>query len=72
VLLKLIVVRVEIVLSVSCKYHHTRDLNAGGVVTIFTVGVLEKLVCPEEFGLVQLVGKKPNNWAFVMLCLTFI
>ena len=59
--LKLIVVRVEIVLFVSCKYHHTRDLNAGGVVTIFTAAVLGKLVCPEEFGLVQLVGNKPNS-----------
>ena len=59
-LLKLIVVRVEIVLSVSCKYHHTRDLNAGGVVTIFTVGVLEKLVCPEKSGRVLLVGKRPS------------
>jgi hypothetical protein len=48
------------VLFVSCKYHHTRDLNAGDVVTTFTVGVLEKLVCPEKFGHVLLVGKKPS------------
>jgi hypothetical protein len=48
------------VLFVSCRYHHTKDLNAGGVVTIFTVGVLEKLVCPEKFGRVLLVGKRPS------------
>ena len=47
-------------LFVNCKCHHIRVLSAGGVVTIFTVGVLEKLVCPEKFGLVQLVGKRPS------------
>lgn len=59
-------------LFVNCKCHHIRVLSAGGVVTIFTVGVLGKLVCPEKFGLVQLVGRRPNNWVFVMLCLTLL
>jgi hypothetical protein len=48
------------VLFVSCKYLHTRDPNAGGVVTTFTVGVLEKLVCPGKSGHVLLVGKRPS------------
>ena len=47
-------------LFVNCKCHHIRVLSAGGVVTIFTVGVLEKLVCPEKFGRVLLVGKRPS------------
>jgi hypothetical protein len=62
----LIVARAGVVLFVNCKCHHIRVLNAGGVVTIFIVGVLGKLACLERYGRVQRVGRRPNNWASEM------
>ena len=65
----LVISRMVIVLFVNRRCYHIRVHSAGGVVIIFTVGALGKLVCLERFGHVQLVGRKPSHWASEMLYL---
>ena len=48
-------------LYVNSKCLHIRVHNAGGVVIISTVSVLEKLACQGKCGRVLLVEKKPSH-----------